>query len=290
LSYDNLTSGYVMRRLLITGGTGYLGSELLRHAPALGWEAVGTYFSQRPAAEPASWIPLDIRDRAAVAQAFESIHPDAIIHTAFRQDGPDLWAATAEGAGVVADMARRLGARLIHMSSDVIFDGERDGKYQEQDAPEPLTPYGRAKAAAERLVAEYHPGALVARTSLIYGGATLSKHEQLILDAADGRIAVDFFHDELRCPVVVGDLAQALLELAPGTLAGPLHLAGADVVSRYDFARMVATAHGRSHERLRSVPSAASGMRRPRNCALDCSWAERLLQTRLRGVREFLRQ
>jgi dTDP-4-dehydrorhamnose reductase len=276
------------QRLLITAGAGYLGSELVRQA-ARGWDVVATYFSQRCEDAPVPYQALDIRDERAVVQMFDELRPAVVIHTAFRQDGPDLWATTAEGAGIVACAAHRIGARLIHMSSDVIFDGERAGSYNEQDAPCPITPYGEAKAAAERLVAQHHPGALIARTSLIYGGASLSKHEQLILEAADGDADVAFFRDELRCPVVVGDLAAALLELGRSTLAGPLHLAGADVVSRYEFARLVALAYGRSPDRLRAGFSAESGVRRPRNCALDCGRARSLLRNRLRGVYEVLK-
>jgi dTDP-4-dehydrorhamnose reductase len=278
----------VMRRILITGGAGYLGSELVRLATTRGWEVGATCFMRRPADSPAHSIALDIRDERAAVRAFVGFQPDVVIHTAYRQSGPDLWATTAAGAGAVAQAARQAGARLIHISSDALFDGTREGQYTEEDAPCPITSYGEAKATAERLVFQHDPQALVVRTSLLYGGATPGAHEQLVLDAADGRAEVVFFRDELRCPVVVGDLAAALLELAPSALDGVLHVAGADVVSRYDFARMVAVAHGRSPDRLRSGLSAESGMRRPRNCALDCSRARILLRTRLRGVREVL--
>jgi dTDP-4-dehydrorhamnose reductase len=234
------------------------------------------------------YITLDIRDQTAVDKVFGEVRPEVIIHTAYRQGGSDLWATTAEGAGAVARAARQIGARLIHMSSDALFDGEREGAYTEQDRPCPITPYGEAKAAAERLVAELHPQALIVRTSLIYGGATPGVHEQLILDAADGRVDLAFFRDELRCPVVVGELAAAILELAPAELHGPLHLAGADSISRYDFACLVAAAHGRRADSLRSGLSAESGLRRPRNCALDCSRARSLLRTQLRGVYQVL--
>ena len=115
-------------------------------------------------------------------------------------------------------------------------------------------------------------------------------HEQLVLDALAGRADVAFFTDELRCPIAVGDLAAALLELAPTDRAGRLHIAGADVVSRYEFAQLVAAAHGQDPARLRAAASATSNVRRPRNCALDSSLARQLLQTRLRGVREVLSQ
>lgn len=275
-------------KLLVTGGAGYLGSEVARQASERGWDVVATCLSRRPDNRLVAFVTLDVRHEAAVEDVFSDVQPDAVIHTAYRQSGPDLWATTAEGAGAVARAARRVGARLIHMSTDALFDGEREGAYTEGDLPRPITPYGQAKAAAERLVAEACPQALIVRTSLLYGGATSGTHEQLILDAAEGRVDLAFFRDELRCPVSVGDLTMALLELVPMELAGPLHLAGADVVSRYDFACLVASAHGRSTERLRAGLSAESALRRPRNCALDCSRARGLLRSRLRGVREVL--
>jgi dTDP-4-dehydrorhamnose reductase len=279
-----------MRRILITGGTGYLGAELVRRAGAGGWQVAATSFSQLPDQPGARWFQVDVRDEPALTRAFEAWRPDVVVHTAYRQSGPDLWSISAEGAGVVARAVRQAGARLIHLSSDVLFDGERVGSYSEADDPSPITPYGEAKAAAERLVAEAHPAALIVRTSLIYGGAEPGPHEQLVLDALSSQADVAFFTDELRCPIAVGDLAQALLELAPGERVGRLHVAGADIVSRNEFARLVAAAHGQDPARLRAASSAGSGIRRPRNCALDSSLARQLLQTRLRGVREVLSQ
>lgn len=278
-----------MSRLFITGGTGYLGAELIQRARAGGWEVGATSFSSLPDDEGIAWMRLDIRDEPAVARAFDAWRPDIVIHTAYRLRGPDLWSTSAEGAGVVARAARAAGARLIHMSSDALFDGERTGSYTEKDDPSPITPYGEAKAAAERLVGESHPAALIVRTSLIYGGARPGSHEQLVLDALAGQADIAFYTDELRCPITVGDLAAALLEVAPTDRVGRLHIAGADVVSRYEFAQLVAAAHGQDPARLRAAASATSTVRRPRNCALDSSLARQLLQTRLRGVRQALR-
>ena len=277
-----------MSRVLITGGTGYLGTELIQRARAGGWDVGATSFSSLPDDEGIVWQRLDIRDEPAVARAFDAWRPDVVIHTAYRLRGPDLWSTSAEGAGVIARVARAAGARLIHMSSDALFDGECTGRYSETDDPSPITLYGEAKAAAERLVADAHPAALIVRTSLIYGGAQPGPHEQLTLDALYGQADVAFFTDELRCPIAVGDLAAALLEVAPTDRSGRLHIAGADVVSRYEFAQLVAAAHGQDPALLRAAASATSDLRRPRNCALDSSLAQQLLRTRLRGVREVL--
>lgn len=247
-------------RLLVTGGTGYLGTELVRRGNAIG-------LSSRD---------LDVRDADAVLRRFRRERPDVVIHTAYRQGGPDEWSTNVDGAAAVARAAAAVAARLIHMSTDVVFDGRR-GWYVEGDPPRPVTEYGRSKAEGERVVAASHREALLVRTSLLYGGQSPGPHERAALE---GKIA--FFSDERRCPTHVGDFAQALLELAGLDLAGILHAAGPEAVSRCEFARLVA---GRE---LPCTTTAEAGVVRPLDCTLDSSRARELLKTRLRGVREVL--
>src|SRR5262249_31040796 len=246
------------RSLHVTGGTGYLGTELRRRAPH------------------ATSDRVEIRDAPAVAALLTRIRPEAVIHTAYLQDGPGAWEVTVDGAENVAHAAASVGARLVHLSTDVVFDGRKGGPYVEQDAPCPVTAYGRAKAEAERRVAAAHPLALLVRTSLIIGGPghSPSKHERTAHDAA-----ATFYDDEIRSPVQVADLASALLELVEADLAGVLHVAGADAVSRADLAELVT---GRPVRRSPAPPA------RPLDCSLDSSRARALLRTRLRGVREVL--
>jgi dTDP-4-dehydrorhamnose reductase len=160
------------------------------------------------------------------------------------------------------------------MSTDVVFDGRAGRPYAESDRPSPITDYGRSKAAGEQAVALAHETALIVRTSLIYGGVTPSKHERSARDANGV-----FFTNELRNPIQVGDLADALLELVELDVSGPLHVAGADAVSRCEFARLAAG---------REVRCAPAPPTRPLDCRLDSSVAQSLLGTRLRGVREVL--
>jgi dTDP-4-dehydrorhamnose reductase len=250
--------------LLVTGGSGYLGRELLRRSPG----AVG--------ASRSAGLRLDVRDAAAVKAAIGELRPRAVIHTAYRQDDR---ATTLGGAVHVAEGAAQVGARLIHLSTDVVFDGEKGAPYVEEDEPAPITPYGRDKADAERAVLAAHPGALVVRTSLLYGGAEPGAQERLAADPE-----ARFFTDELRSPVQVGDLAAALLELAARAESGVLHLAGADALSRWELARLLAP----DPERVRAATVAGSGLVRPRDCTLSSARAAALLETRLRGARELL--
>lgn len=278
-----------MRRLLITGGTGYLGNVLVHRAAAQGWQTAASYYSQMPAVEAATvWLPLDVRDADAVTDACIAFHPEVVIHTAFRQYDPHLWAVTAEGAGHVAAAAQAVGARLIHLSSDVIFDGEREGAYTEADPPNPITPYGAAKAEAERLVGEHHPDAVMVRTSLIYGFAPIDPRTQFVLDLAEGRRDDHLFLDEYRCPIFVDDLAEALLELALHDYRGVINIAGEERLSRYEFGVLLTEALGRNPAQIKSGLSSESATRRPRNCTLDIQLARSLLRTPLRGVRNVL--
>jgi dTDP-4-dehydrorhamnose reductase len=255
-------------RVFVTGLGGYLGRELGSRARAAGWDVAGIEGRAQ----------LDVRDADAVARAVSEARADVVVHTAYRMDDPSV---NVEGTRSVAAAAAAVGARMVHLSTDVVFaDGERP--LTEEDVPDPVTPYGAAKLEAERLCP---PGALVVRTSLLYGGAVPSPHEVAAIEAADGAREMAFFTDEVRCPIAVGDLAAALLELATLDIAGPLHVAGADALTRLAFAQLVAAHHGRDPSTLRG---GVGGPGRPKRLALDCSRARALLSVRLRGAREVM--
>lgn len=280
-----------MHRLLITGGTGYLGQALIHLAHRCGYMVVATYYSRSPPLEAhpdVSWLPLDVCDPFAVEEGIDLVQPHSIIHTVYRQHEPGLWNTTAQGAGIVAQVAQQAGARLIHLSSDVLFDGEQERPYTEEDAPTPITAYGRAKADAEHLVQKACPGAVLVRTSLIYGFHPIDRHTLFMLDIARGNQTAVLFRDEYRCPIFVDDLAAALLELLHLPYQGVIHIAGSERLSRYEFGVLLAQAYGKNPERIPHGLSSESPVQRPRNCTLDIRRAQGLLRTPLRGVHAVL--
>ncbi|GAA2067592.1 sugar nucleotide-binding protein [Streptomyces albiaxialis] len=204
--------------------------------------------------------------------------PDAVINAT---SGMADWSVTADGAIRLALAATRRGCRLVHVSSDAVFSGARI-HYDERCLPDPVTPYGAAKAAAETAVRHLSPAAAVARTSLIVGNGD-SVHERRA-HAADVH-----FTDDIRCPVHVGDLASALLELAASDHAGVFHLAGTDAVSRHELGTLVAHRDDLDPTRLPTAHRADARIPGALDVRLDAGATQPLLRTRLRGAREFLR-
>jgi dTDP-4-dehydrorhamnose reductase len=234
-------------RLLVTGGAGYLGSEVCRLAVEAGHDVTATRFRTPP--------PFGRPRILDVREPFET-DADVVIHTAYVMGDADTIVRGTRNAAAAAP-------RLVHLSTDLVFDGEH-APYREEDEPRPVSDYGRAKLEAEGFV-----DGLVVRTSLLYGKPG-GPQERLAADPS----AV-FYTDEIRCPTHVSDLAAALLELAALDLTGILHVAGPDAVSRLELARLLGA---------RDPTGVPAPPGRARNVALDSSRAAALLSTKIREI------
>ena len=269
--------------LLVIGGSGHLGLRITRQAQLAGHHVIATFHASAPPAAGADWRKLDIRRRDDVTALAVQGRPDVIINAAYRLSD---WETTADGAAHVALAAVAAGARLVHVSSDAVFSGTAPS-YDETRPPDPVTPYGAAKAAAETAVKGIAPAAVIVRTSLIIGDGD-SPHERLVHDLASGAATGVLFADQVRCPVHVTDLASALLELAASPHAGICHVAGPDAVSRYELGLLIAARDDLDQAALPVGLRAASGTPGALDVRLDSTKTQAQLTTRLRGAREFL--
>jgi dTDP-4-dehydrorhamnose reductase len=269
--------------LLVVGGSGFLGQELANQARVVGHRVMATYRTRAAAVAGVDWQALDIRRIDDVVALTVDTQPDVVINAAFRQAD---WVTTADGAAHVAVAAAAAGARLVHVSSDAVFSGAA-GSYDETCVPDPTTAYGAAKAAGETAVKGIAPASVIARTSLIVGDGG-SQHEDLVHALVTGTTRGVLFTDDMRCPVHVGDLAAALLELAVSPYRGVHHAAGADVVSRYELGLLIARRDGLDESTLATGRRADTDLPGPIDVRLDCTITQQRLTTRLRGAREFL--
>ncbi|MEV6565914.1 SDR family oxidoreductase [Streptomyces kronopolitis] len=269
--------------VLIIGGSGFLGTELLRQARATGCPTTATYATKPGNTSRVSWYHLDLRDVGRLETVMAEVDPRVIINAS---SGGENWAITAEGPLQLAILAAKHGTRMVHVSTDAVFSGAAV-HYDESCLPDPITPYGAAKAAAETGVLAVHPKAAVARTSLIIGHGR-SVHERLVHQLADGTADGALFTDDIRCPVHVTDLAAALLELAASGAAGIHHVAGPDALSRHELGVLIAERDGLDASRLPEGLRAGSTVPGALDVRLDSHATQLHLRTTLRGARQFL--
>lgn len=283
-------------RVLITGASGYLGRHLLAMLPA-DWQVWAGYHEHPPATGPrVTALRLDIADPEATMTAVAAIRPDLVIHTAISRRAEDFDRVIVAGSGHVAQATAAVGARLIHMSTDILFDGTA-ARYEETDLPcpepkpgqaDPLSPHGRAKARAEMRVRASHPAPVIVRTSLIYGFHPPDHSTSWLIAGLRRGEPVVLFTDQIRRPIYVVDLAQALIELAGLEFTGVIHLVGPIALSRYDFGLLLCRALGLPTMLLRPGPTPVEVVA-PRRLDLSDELAQRLLRTRRRSPEEVCR-
>jgi dTDP-4-dehydrorhamnose reductase len=242
-------------RVVVTGSNGLLGSKLLL---AMSRRADLAPLALSRNARPLAPIPgvpyfsLDVTDEAALSRVIGETRPDAVIHTAAmtdvdgcERDPEGAWILNVQGTRNVASACERVGASLVHLSSEYVFDG-RAGPYVETDPPNALSVYGRTKVASEQAVAESCQRWVVARTTVLFGHVPAARRHfvlWLLGQLASGE-SVRIVDDQVGSPTLADNLAEMLLALSTRGAQGIYHTVGASRLSRFDFARQVAEEFG----------------------------------------------
>jgi dTDP-4-dehydrorhamnose reductase len=267
-------------RVLVTGAAGQLGTDVvdaLAGRVPTGGRATGRLGLRTPCeVVAADRALLDVADRDAVQGIFEGVRPHIVVHAgawtavdACESDPDRAYAVNALGTRHVAEAARRVGAHVVYVSTDYVFDGTSTRPYLEWDAPNPMSVYGRSKLGGER---ELDPGSAVVRTSWVCGahGANMVK---TVLRLASGTGPMRFVDDQRGSPSFTADLAGVVAVLATERLPGTFHVTNSGVTSWYGFARAVLEAAGDDPERVEPIATAELDpprpAPRPANSALD---------------------
>lgn len=237
-----------MLRLLITGGTGNLGSTLIKVAMAKRlWEDVcATYHSRKPNYHDIVWVPMD--GQVDPQETLQRLQPTHIIHT-LAMSSPDVcevnkleaWRINVQLTQELAEYADASACRLIFTSTDLIFDGN-SGNYDEDSIPAPLNFYGDTKVEAESVLRERLSNFVIARISLMYGfnlNGGMNFFSGLV-EKLRQKQTVMLFHDQVRTMLSIPNAAEALLDLASGSYCGTVHIGGPQAVSRYEFGKTLA--------------------------------------------------
>ena len=282
-----------MTRVLLTGASGLFGANFLWQY-ASHYELMAATHRHPLKTSVATSLTLDITDGAAVMAAVRRLQPDVIVHAAAMagvdacEDQPELaMAINAAGPAHLADAAAAVGAALIALSTDYVFDGVR-GRYREDDPPNPLGVYARTKRLGEEAVLARCPRATVVRTTL-YGWNAQPKQSfaERVLIGAERSDPTTAFVDMYWSPILANDLADAVAALIARPTPGLLHIAGRQRCSRYEFACAVATTFGHDPAtvvRPGRLVEARLKAPRPPDASLDVTRAERVLARALPGL------
>lgn len=242
--------------ILVTGATGMTGREVVRQSLVLGWQC--TALSHRE---------LDITDSSAVRSALTHATPDVIVnaagYTAVDKAESDEDAATqvnSRGAYNLATVAGELGAAIIHLSTDYVFDGSASEPYLPSDQTNPINAYGRTKLAGEVAVRVSCPRHLIVRTSWVYSHEGHNFVRTMLRLAGEGK-EVSIVDDQQGSPTSASDLASALTRAAAAmesneALNGTYHFTNSGVTTWYDFASTIFELKRLTGVKLRPVSTA----------------------------------
>lgn len=268
-----------MKKILVTGASGLLGGNI---ASVFGreHELYAAYCKNKVKIKGCKPSKLDICNWDQVKKVFGDLKPEVVVHCAamanveYCEENPDeAWMVNVDGTAGVASAAQAIGAKLIHISTDSIFDGD-SGNYSEGETPSPVNEYARTKAEAELVVQELCSNYLVIRTNFFGWNIRerLGLAEWMLDELTNGR-SINGFTDVIFSPLEATCLADYIMKLIELDLEGIFHLGAGDKCSKYDFAQKMANRFGLDASLIKeaSVDNHGFKARRPQDTTLNCS-------------------
>ena len=231
-------------KIFVTGGTGLLGSTLVRTAPKE-FEVEASYNKNTMITERARFIQIDITDKTRVFEVFDEIKPEVLIHTAATANvdycethKEEVWRVNVAGTENLLDACDKHDTKMIFTSTNAVFDGEH-APYSEEDEPNPINYYGKTKLEAETLVRKRGAEHAVARLMTMYGWNNPSERQNPVtwlLSKLMNAEAVHVVDDIYNNHLFVDNCADAIWAIVKLDKVGTYHIAGKDCISIYELA------------------------------------------------------
>ena len=290
-----------MKRILITGSNGLVGQkvvEILSRSTNYNLLLTSKQGQSVFSDETLPYRQLDVSDKQEVRKVVDEIEPDMIINTAAmtnvdkcETERDAAWRANVVTVENLAYSAKLVGAHIIHISTDYVFDGKA-GPYDELDRPNPLSYYGRTKLASENILKTNGIPYTIVRAMVLYGigfGVKMNFALWLLRELSEGR-TVRVVDDQLGNPTLADDLAYALVKIIELDRTGLYHIAGPDLASRYEFARALADVF--EFDQAMVTPIKTTSLKQPAHRPLKSGFitlkAETDLGIKMSGMRQGL--
>jgi dTDP-4-dehydrorhamnose reductase len=283
-----------MLKLLVTGESGLLGNRIVKLA--------GRSFAVVPCHNTNSLNPgslkLDITDAKEVSEAFERIRPDLVVHAASQTnvdkcetDRKEAWKINVEGTHNIAVACCEENAKLVYVSTDYVFDGEK-GNYVEEDETDPINYYGLTKLEGEKQVARNRENHVILRASVIYGWHPwkLNFATWVLAQLRQGK-EITVVDDHYNTPTLADNLAEIVIEVLERDLRGTYHASGSERINRFELAKRIAETFNLNPGLVRPIKMSQLTSwiaRRPRDSSLDASKLQKQLRTRVLNINEGL--
>ena len=283
-----------MRKLLVTGASGLLGNWTVALAQS-DYVVTPTDIIE---SLHANAVKTDITEATEVSNLFSKLRPDIVIHTASETnvdrcetEKERAWKINVEGTRNIAEACRETGAKLICISTDYVFDGEK-GLYEEDDAPNPIDFYGLTKLEGEKQVMKRCKNYAVLRTSVLYGRHPWKQDfATWVINKLKQNQEITVVDDHFNTPTLAENLAKMTLEVGARDLQGIFHTSGRERISRYEFARKIAQFFDLNSSLIKPIKMnelRAWIAKRPKDSSLNTKKIQEQLKTKPLDINEGL--
>ena len=280
-------------KYFITGGSGLLGERLA--AVANDNDELTLVHNSNPSEKT---IKCDITNEKEVMDVVEKENPDVIIHCAAMtnvdlcEDETELaYKVNGDGTGFLAKAANNIDAKIIYVSTDFVFDGQR-GYYKEDEKVNPLGIYAKSKYDGEVQLAKYSDNWAIARVSVLYGWHSRLNFTTWVIDQLRQKNEINIVTDQINSPTLADNAAEAIFKIAQKNKNGVFHTAGNDAINRFDFTRKIADAFDLDDSLINPTTSEQFVQKapRPRDSSLNVNKVKKELNMKMETCCESLKR